>query len=302
MSKKFHVNGRGEPGECTANSGKCPFGDSTTEHFNSKEEARNYYETKKNVDTLPKVSTRNNSLEEISNSVLPIDSARDYLYKNNNLTEKQLSEIFVAANSYALKDSDEYTKEQLFEIARSSEFSNTHLATLNEYSSYAEIIEAVRTDSNNSYEESWSPEAEKILSSKSPLNVAFSYLRKDPKPEVGKEYIEACFPTAIRGLSPKTRDLIFDKAYEKTSADGWGAVVTEYQELANIASMGKNLEKIEKYSGYSRTIKELENKIKDMSKYEQAKEHEKLVGILNSSDPDSSQYETAAEMIQLLDK
>lgn len=50
--KRFHVNNKGEPGECSAGSGNCPFGDSNTEHFNTKEGARTYYETKESKKLL----------------------------------------------------------------------------------------------------------------------------------------------------------------------------------------------------------------------------------------------------------
>lgn len=40
---KFHVNSNGEPGKCTATKGNCPFGD-INEHFDSIDEARNFYE------------------------------------------------------------------------------------------------------------------------------------------------------------------------------------------------------------------------------------------------------------------
>jgi hypothetical protein len=42
---KYHINDKGNPGKCTAQSGNCPFGDDT-KHYSSKEEARNVYENK----------------------------------------------------------------------------------------------------------------------------------------------------------------------------------------------------------------------------------------------------------------
>lgn len=40
---KFHINGKGEPGKCSAAQGNCPFG-SDEEHFTSAEAARDAYE------------------------------------------------------------------------------------------------------------------------------------------------------------------------------------------------------------------------------------------------------------------
>lgn len=41
--KRFHVNGKGEPGECRAREGQCPFA-SDDNHFATKEAARKFYE------------------------------------------------------------------------------------------------------------------------------------------------------------------------------------------------------------------------------------------------------------------
>ena len=42
---KFHVNGKGEAGKCSAEKGGCPFG-GENEHYTSKENARKAYEAK----------------------------------------------------------------------------------------------------------------------------------------------------------------------------------------------------------------------------------------------------------------
>lgn len=59
MSKKFHVNSKGEAGECQAKK-NCPFGGFTglENHFNTVEEARNFYETSKASETL--ITLKNN--------------------------------------------------------------------------------------------------------------------------------------------------------------------------------------------------------------------------------------------------
>lgn len=63
---KYHINGRGEPGRCTAEEGNCPFGDSESDHYDSREAAEEAYA--KNFDTF-KVSRERDKKEYLSSLV-----------------------------------------------------------------------------------------------------------------------------------------------------------------------------------------------------------------------------------------
>lgn len=57
MSDKFHVNGKGEPGKCSAQHGGCPFG-GESEHHSSPEDARTAFEQANAAATFPVKSSR----------------------------------------------------------------------------------------------------------------------------------------------------------------------------------------------------------------------------------------------------
>jgi hypothetical protein len=54
MAEKFHINTKGEPGQCHAERGRCPFG-SEDEHYATRGGASAAYERSMHSDTLPKL-------------------------------------------------------------------------------------------------------------------------------------------------------------------------------------------------------------------------------------------------------
>lgn len=54
MAEKFHINTKGEPGQCQAEHGRCPFG-SEDEHYATRGGASAAYERSRHGDTLPKL-------------------------------------------------------------------------------------------------------------------------------------------------------------------------------------------------------------------------------------------------------
>lgn len=68
---KFHVNGKGEPGKCSAQEGNCPFGGSD-DHYPSEEAAREGYE--KNYQAFQ--TLRRAELEEKSTTPEPVKTLK----------------------------------------------------------------------------------------------------------------------------------------------------------------------------------------------------------------------------------
>lgn len=112
MSKnQFHVNNAGEPGPCSAEV-SCPFG-SNEEHFNTKEEARDFYEKKNATTVLPKTMSKSELNKAVKDSKDPelllhgavsgTDRTRGNLVKNPNATSESL--VAVRDNT-----EDEYIK------------------------------------------------------------------------------------------------------------------------------------------------------------------------------------------------
>ena len=108
---KFHVNSAGEPGPCSAQV-SCPFGPSD-EHFDSKEEARDFYE-KKNVSTvLPQTLSKSELNRIVQDSTDPqtllhgatngTDRTRGNLLKNPNPTPESLVAIKENSGDESLK-------------------------------------------------------------------------------------------------------------------------------------------------------------------------------------------------------
>lgn len=99
MSKnQFHVNPAGEPGPCSAEV-SCPFG-SNDEHFNTKEEARDFYEKQNAEKVLPQTMSKSELNKAVKDSADPevllhgaingTDRTRGNLVKNPNATPESL--------------------------------------------------------------------------------------------------------------------------------------------------------------------------------------------------------------------
>lgn len=98
---KFHVNSAGEPGPCSAQV-SCPFG-SSDEHFDSKEEARDFYEKKNASTVLPQTLSKSELNRIVQDSTDPqillhgatngTDRTRGNLLKNPNPTPESLVAI-----------------------------------------------------------------------------------------------------------------------------------------------------------------------------------------------------------------
>lgn len=85
---KFHVNGKGEPGPCRAGKsgeGKgCPFGDSS-EHYDSKEAAREAYEGKMEAKAVPAGAKSSTSEETVPVRSPEVTKARKFLIESGDL-------------------------------------------------------------------------------------------------------------------------------------------------------------------------------------------------------------------------
>lgn len=103
---KFHINSKGEPGSCSATI-KCPFGDFETEHFNSKEEARDFYENNnyyKNFDENSKPKWWSKYLEKNF-----LEKETFFKTFGNNKIKRILWNEYIAGMGYvelSLKDSE----------------------------------------------------------------------------------------------------------------------------------------------------------------------------------------------------
>ena len=92
---RYHINARGEPGACSAASGKCPFGDIESEHYDSPEAAQEAFEksmeAKGWIKSIRKEVHLENAARELAAAGLPkekIDEVLDW----SNVQKKQ--EVF----------------------------------------------------------------------------------------------------------------------------------------------------------------------------------------------------------------
>jgi hypothetical protein len=108
---KFHVNSAGEPGPCSAQV-SCPFG-SSDEHFDTKEEARDFYEKKNSSTVLPQTLSKSELNRIVQSSTDPqillhgatngTDRTRGNLLKNPNPTPESLVAIKENSGDGSLK-------------------------------------------------------------------------------------------------------------------------------------------------------------------------------------------------------
>lgn len=103
----FHINNDGEAGKCNATKGNCPFGNEN-EHFNTKEEARAFYEGVQSNRVFNTVPVKNNvnskessiKVENVPESFISKDSA------GNVMITVPAGKYFVGDPCYAVKDND----------------------------------------------------------------------------------------------------------------------------------------------------------------------------------------------------
>ena len=114
---KYHINGRGEPGACSARAGNCPFGDEAS-HYASPREAINAYEAAMRRETLPKPS---------SISSRRLTSASQFVNSKYSQAHKDVGDSFLAAviadrasgvkdsttHQVLQEDSDERTQDEI---------------------------------------------------------------------------------------------------------------------------------------------------------------------------------------------
>lgn len=108
---QFHVNPAGEPGPCSAEV-SCPFG-SNDEHFNTRDEARVFYEKKNASTVLPKTMSKSELNKAVKDSTDPelllhgavngTDRTRGNLVKNPNATSESLVAIRESTEDEYLK-------------------------------------------------------------------------------------------------------------------------------------------------------------------------------------------------------
>jgi hypothetical protein len=86
MTKKYHINSKGEPGICRAKN-SCPFGDMETEHYSSVDEARGVYEQEMNNYFTPNV-------EKLLREEM----------KKLDISENKINEVLITAKEWGTKN------------------------------------------------------------------------------------------------------------------------------------------------------------------------------------------------------
>ena len=99
MSDKFHVNGKGEPGKCSAQHGGCPFGGESDHHSNP-EDARKAFEQANASATFPVKSSR--KVSELSQLAKVSSDAAILMEAAENGSDRTFRNI--AANPDATKE------------------------------------------------------------------------------------------------------------------------------------------------------------------------------------------------------
>lgn len=108
MTEKFHVNSKGEPGKCSAQSGGCPFG-SEAEHHSSKDAAAAAYEKNMKSQLLPKVSKISSTVTVVPPKVLSAEenSARgEGAYPSDEILSPAIAAKFNDISSLAASSSE----------------------------------------------------------------------------------------------------------------------------------------------------------------------------------------------------
>lgn len=110
-SSKFHVNAAGEPGQCSAKI-NCPFG-SSEEHFNTREEAREFYEKSQEATVLPETMSKSELNKAAKTSSDPnvlmhaaingSDRTRHNLCSNSNVTGQALAAALESSEDETLQ-------------------------------------------------------------------------------------------------------------------------------------------------------------------------------------------------------
>lgn len=117
MADKFHINGSGDPGKCSAKQGGCPFG-GESDHYSTQEEAREQYEKanadkviplkpKQTLAELNKIAKTSTSQNELLQAVL---SGSNRTLSNLSSNPSADSEALGAAHD---KTSDKAIKDRL---------------------------------------------------------------------------------------------------------------------------------------------------------------------------------------------
>lgn len=103
---KFHVNNKGEAGQCRANQGGCPFG-GEAQHYDSIEKARTAYESSRSAEQIPvtvkKTASGKGNKDLRSESPKPPLSREDFdpsLHDNFEYDEVFFDEQYIREDSY----------------------------------------------------------------------------------------------------------------------------------------------------------------------------------------------------------
>lgn len=119
---KYHVNAKGEPGRCSANAGKCPFG-GEDRHHESAQEARSAYEARMTESLIPAGMEKKDLGLKALNELAKVSSDQDVLtevvMRGSERSFKNLAKNPNADSSTlalaALRSSDEGTKAALYD-------------------------------------------------------------------------------------------------------------------------------------------------------------------------------------------
>lgn len=130
---KYHVNPAGEPGPCGANK-QCPFG-GDSDHYETKEAAREAYEKNMAGETLPAASKKSAEGDaEVSKAIYALISSGDesYLYNSKaaenwaNKTGMKQETVQAAIDQLKKEDADEQVAKEERRVAKAREIvSNT---------------------------------------------------------------------------------------------------------------------------------------------------------------------------------
>lgn len=125
---KYHVNPAGEPGPCGANK-NCPFG-GDSDHYTTKEAAREAYEKNMSAETLPAASKKSSATDaEVSKAIYALISSGDdsYLYNPKaaenwaKKTGMKQDAMQAAVDQLKKEDADEQAAKEERRVAKAHE-------------------------------------------------------------------------------------------------------------------------------------------------------------------------------------
>lgn len=88
---RYHINYKGNPGVCTAQTGGCPFGDAEDDHYSSPEDARVAFEAEWESENVPRIRTK--KAEELGKLTRQQAIELDQFFTKDELSESALATL-----------------------------------------------------------------------------------------------------------------------------------------------------------------------------------------------------------------